>query len=294
MILGAGGQLAYDLQHVMADMDLVPLRHAELDICDYELVRRVLGELKPEVVINTAAFVRVDDCEDEMERAFQVNTFAVRHLAQVCSDLDCMLVHISSDYVFGGEKLAPYTEHDITLPKNVYGVSKLAGEMFVRAIAPRHIIVRSSGLYGISGSSGKDSNFVETMLSHAKNGKSIRVVNDQVLSPTFTLDLAIKIAELLELEVHGVFHITNGESCSWFDFATRIFLLQNIAANVSAISSDEFPGEAQRPAYSVLANDELKRQNLEVLRPWHEALQEYLEARSESKPYLVDASQAKE
>ncbi|MEM1867999.1 MAG: dTDP-4-dehydrorhamnose reductase [Thermosphaera sp.] len=276
-MIGANGQLGTDLVKVLNNWDLVPLTHAELDICDFVRARKVLTELRPDVVINTAAFNRVDDAEAQPEKAFWVNTYAVRNLAQVCADLDCTLMHISTDYVFGGEKRTPYTEDDPPNPLNVYGVSKLAGEYFVRNICPKHFIVRTSGLYGVAGSSGKGGNFVETMVRLAKEGKPIRVVTDQVLTPTYTKDLAQKIKELLTTEAYGLYHITNSGQCSWYEFARRIFELLGIKPDFGPTTSAEFRAKARRPAYSVLAHERLKELGLDDLRPWPEALKAYLE-----------------
>lgn len=276
VILGAGGQLAYDLQRAMADWDLVPLRHADADICDYPQVRQVLAELEPQIVINTAAFVRVDDCEDQVEKAFQVNTYAVRHLAQVCSELDCVLVHISTDYVFGGEKRYPYTEDDPPNPLNVYGVSKLAGEYFVRNLCPKHFVVRSSGLYGVAGSSGKGGNFVETMIRMARRGKSIRVVDDQVLAPTYTKDLAEKMKELVQTDAYGLYHITNKGQCSWFEFTVKVFELSGLEPNLAPTTTADSGAKARRPAYSVLRNAAIERVGAHKMRSWPDALIAYL------------------
>jgi len=277
VVIGANGQLGTDLVKVLNNWDLVPLTHADLDICDFVRTRKVLTELKPDIVINTAAFNRVDDAEDQPEKAFWVNTYAVRNLAQVCADLDCTLMHISTDYVFGGEKRTPYTEDDPPNPLNVYGVSKLAGEYFARNICSKHFIVRTSGLYGVAGSSGKGGNFVETMVRLAREGKPIRVVTDQVLTPTYTKDLAQKIKELLTTEAYGLYHITNSGQCSWYEFASKIFELLGMKPDFGPTTSAEFGAKARRPAYSVLAHKRLKELGLDDLRPWPEALKAYLE-----------------
>lgn len=277
VILGAGGQLAFDLVRVMADWDLVPLRHEDLDTCDYPRVREVLRGIRPDAVINTAAFVRVDDCEDQVERAFQVNAFAVRNLAQVCADLDCVLMHISSDYVFGGEKRTPYTEEDLPNPVNVYGSSKLAGEYFVRNICPKHFVARTSGLYGVAGSSGKGGNFVETMIRMAKEGNPIRVVNDQVLSPTYSRDLAEELNGLLATTDYGLYHVTNNGACSWYGFAAKIFELVGLRPDLAQITTQAYASSALRPAYSALAHSKPLIPATSHMRPWENALSAYLQ-----------------
>lgn len=278
VVIGANGQLGTDLVKALREWDLVPLTHSDLDICDFVHTRKVLEDVKPGIVINTAAFNRVDDAEEQPEKAFWVNAYAVRNLAMICADLDCTLMHISTDYVFGGEKRTPYTEEDPPNPLNVYGVSKLAGEYFVRNICPKHFIIRTSGLYGVAGSSGKGGNFVETMIRLAKEGKPIRVVTDQVLTPTYTKDLAEKLKELLQTGAsYGVYHITNSGQCSWYEFAGKIFELLGLKPDFGPTTSAEFGAKARRPAYSVLAHNKLKGLGLDDLRPWPEALKAYLQ-----------------
>ena len=183
VVIGANGQLGNDLVKIISGWDIVGLTHSDLDIRDLVRARAVLCQLKPDAVINTAAFNRVDDCEDDPDKAFSANAYGARNLARVCADSDCALMHISTDYVFGGEQVSPYTEDDAPNPLSVYGVSKLAGEYFVRNICPKHFIVRTSGLYGLAGSSGKGGNFVETMIRLAGAGNPIRVVEIRYLTP---------------------------------------------------------------------------------------------------------------
>jgi dTDP-4-dehydrorhamnose reductase len=277
VIIGASGQLGTDLVKVMQDWHVIPLTHADLDICDFVYTRKVLENAKPDIVINTAAFNRVDDCEEEVSKAFLVNAFAVRNLAQICADLDCVLVHISTNYVFDGQKREPYTEDDPPNPLSVYGTSKLTGEYFARNICPKHFVIRTSGLYGVAGSRAKGGNFVETMIRLAQEGRPIRVVNDQVLTPTYTKDLAGKIKELVQTEAYGLYHITNSGECSWYEFAAKIFELLGLKPDFGPITSVEYGARARRPAYSVLAHKALLRLGLADLRPWPEALGAYLE-----------------
>ncbi len=277
VVLGAGSQLANDILRTTADWSFLPFTHAEVDICDFAHVRKRLGEVEADAVINTAAFHRVDECEDEPEKAFWVNSYAVRNLAQSCEDLGCTLVHFSTDYVFGGEKRLPYTEDDPPHPLNVYGVSKLAGEYFVESICSRHFVVRSSGLYGTLGSRGKGGTFVETMIRLAREGTPIRVVNDQVMAPTYTKDLAQKIIQLMQTRAYGLYHITNSGGCSWYEFAKKIFELTGLNPNLVSTTTAAYGAKARRPAYSVLAHKRLKEVTLNDLRPWSEALEAYLQ-----------------
>jgi len=278
-VIGASGQLGTDLVGVLADWDLMPLTHADLDIRDFVYTRKVLEDAKPDIVINSAAFNRVDDCEEEVSKAFWVNAFAVRNLAQVCADVDCALVHISTDYIFDGRKGTPYTEDDLPNPVSVYGMSKLAGECFVRSICPKHFVVRTSGLYGIAGSRAKGGNFVETMIRLPEKGQPIHVVNDQVLTPTYTKDLAEKLKELLQTKAYGLYHITNSGECSWYEFAQAIFDVLSVNADLKPITSAVYGAKARRPAYSVLANARLEALHLAPLGAWREALEAYLSDR---------------
>jgi len=188
-----------------------------------------------------------------------------------------VLVHISTNYVFDGQKREPYTEDDPPNPLSVYGASKLTGEYFARNICPKHFVIRTSGLYGVAGSRAKGGNFVETMIRLAKERKPIRVVTDQVLTPTYTRDLAEKIKELLQTEAYGLYHITNSGQCSWYEFAAKIFELLGGKPDFGPTTSAEFGAKAKRPAYSVLAHERLKQLGLDDLRLWPEALEAYLE-----------------
>jgi dTDP-4-dehydrorhamnose reductase len=277
VVIGANGQLGTDLMRVLSDWNPIPFTHSDLDICDFNRAHEMLTSARPEIVINTAAFNRVDDCEEEVSKAFSVNTFAARNVARVCAELDTTLMHISTDYVFGGEKRTPYTEEDMPNPLSAYGVSKLAGEHFVRAICPKHFVVRTSGLYGVAGSSGKGGNFVETMIRLAKAGRPIRVVNDQVLTPTYTRDLADKIAELLQATAYGLYHITNCGQCSWYEFAQSIFELTELEPVIESTTSAALGASTHRPAYSVLACSKLEQFGFGHLRSWVQALESYLE-----------------
>ena len=279
LITGANGQLGSDLCRVLKQVEVIPLTHVEIEIADMDSVRSAFHKYKPEVIINTAAYVRVDDCETEQGKAFKINALGARNVAVVAQELGAKLVHISTDYVFGGEKeprTIPYTEFDTPIPPNVYGRSKLAGENFVRHLCPRHFIIRSSGLFGVAGASGKGGNFVETMLRLAKERDELRVVNDQVFSPTYTRDLAEKIAQLIETGYYGIFHITNKGSCSWYEFAREILRLAGLKTPVIPITSDRYPQIARRPRYSVLDNYHLRLLGIDDMRPWQEALKNYM------------------
>ena len=276
MILGAGGQLGSELVNILQDDTLIPLTHMDIEMTDEQQVNSILSSNMPDVVINTAAYHRVDNCEDNVELSFAVNSYAVRTIARICNDLGITFVHFSTDYVFGGEKKTPYVEDDCPNPHSVYAVSKLAGELFVRNICSRYYLIRTCGLYGAKGVSGKGGNFIETMIRLANGKKPLNVVSDQIVTPTYAKELAAKVSQLIRTEEYGSYHITNNGGCSWYEFARTIFKLTGIDADISPISSSEFGAKARRPAYSVLENRNLKLLGLDDMMQWHDALKEYL------------------
>lgn len=282
LVTGAGGQLAHDLLPLLAGQySVVPLTHADIELRDHAAVCARLAAEQPDVVINTAAYHRVDDCETQVEAAFAVNAFAVLNLARWCSAHSVTLVHMSTDYVFAGDVNTPRSEQDPPGPRSVYGVSKLAGEQLIQQTCARHFIIRTCGLYGHAGSSGKGGNFVETMLRLGAAGKPIRVVADQVCTPTATADLATKIVQLIGTAAFGLYHITSAGACSWFEFAHAIMQLSGVQAEVSPTTSAEFGAAARRPAYSVLRHDRLATLGLDDLPPWRDALARYLRERDQ-------------
>jgi len=283
-LIGSNGQLGSDIARLWPSSalgargdELVGLTHADIDVTDADLVRSVLSGIQPSLVINTAAFHRVDDCEKEALQAFQVNGIAVKNVAEVCRDIGAALAHFSTDYVFDGEATAPYDEDDIARPISAYGVSKLAGENFLRYVLPNdHILVRTAGLYGIAGASGKGGNFVETMLRYQREGRPIRVVQDQISTPTYTVDLADAFLQVIARHGRGTFHITNAGECSWYEVAKALFGLLELNADLKPTTALEFGARALRPAYSVLANRRLQELVIAQPRFWREALEDYL------------------
>lgn len=290
-LIGSNGQLGSDITRIWQTMELgkrgdelIGLVHAEFDVMDETQVRSILGGIQPGLVINTAAFHRVDDCENSPLKALEVNGLGVKYLAEACREVGAVLMHFSTDYVFGGDTTRPYTETDAALPISAYGVSKVAGEQYLRYLMPEdHILIRSSGLYGVAGASGKGGNFVETMLRFAREGRPIRVVEDQVSTPTYTLDLAAKVIEIAAAGGRGTFHVTNSGQCSWYEFANEIFAQADVQPDLQPISSAEYGAAALRPAYSVLENARLKEIGLQQPRPWQEALAAYLIAKGHRK-----------
>jgi dTDP-4-dehydrorhamnose reductase len=284
VVLGASGQLGRDLCPRLRG-EVVPLSRSEIDLDRPDTISPQLGALQPAVVVNCAAYNFVDRAEAEPDAAFRANAWGVRELARACRDLGCRLVHLSTDYVFGldADRRTPLTADDLPGPVSVYGLSKLAGEYLVRSICPRHLVVRTCGLYGVWGSGGKGGNFVETMLRVAGQGKPLRVVNDQRCTPTYTADLAEAIAALIEREAEGLYHVTSAGDCTWYELAAEVFRQTGVKADLTPITSSEFGAAACRPAYSVLATDKLTRFGISCPRHWSDALAAYLRERTGRK-----------
>lgn len=278
-LIGADGQLGSDLFRTLGDERLSPLYYPAFDITRSDECRAVLREIRPDVVMNTAAFHRVDECEDRVEEAFRVNAFAVRDLARTCRDLEATLVHFSTDYVFDGRSSKPYVEEDPPQPLSAYGMSKLAGEYFVRAVCEKYYLVRTCGLYGLAGCLGKGRNFVEAMLHLAQDGRPLRVVNDQWVTPTSSEELATRLAELIRTDSYGLYHMTNEGRCTWFEFASAIFELIGRPVEITAVDTAAFGAKARRPAFSVLENKRAKSIGLTDFSEWREALKAYLRKR---------------
>jgi dTDP-4-dehydrorhamnose reductase len=277
VIIGAAGQLGHDLCERLGAR-AVGLTHREVELCNRESLTRALSPLRPRVVINTAAFNFVDDAETRASEAFAVNALGVRELSLVCRDLDCALVHFSTDYVFGLDagRRERYSEDDLPGPINVYGTSKLSGECFVRSLCPKHFVVRTCGLYGHHGSGGKGRNFVNTMLRLAREGRPVRVVADQVCTPTATADLADATLRLIKTDAFGLYHWTNSGQSSWHEFACEIFRLAGLTVDCTPITTAEFGSRAARPAYTALDACRWQALGLPTPRPWQDALREFL------------------
>jgi dTDP-4-dehydrorhamnose reductase len=279
-LLGGRGQLGTDLYPALAGHEVVAFGHDDFDIRDTARARERLTACHPDVILNTTAFHKVEQCEEDPDTSFAVNATAPQRLAKLAQELGAQFVHLSTDYVYGGNGVRRLTETVPPAPVQVYGATKAAGEWLIQLAHPSGLIVRSSGLFGIAGASGKGGNFIQTVIRLAREKGQMRIVNDQYLSPTYTADLAIAIVQLIEHRVTGIVHVTNSESCSWYEFARQVVATAGLNATVSPISTVEFGAQVRRPAYSVLDNERWRTLGLEPLRSWQEALRAYLEAES--------------
>jgi dTDP-4-dehydrorhamnose reductase len=257
-----------------------PLTHAEIELASLDSVSRCLNEVRPGLVVNTAAMHNVERCEQEPERAFAVNAVGCRNLALIVRDLGAVLMHVSTDYVFDGSKGSPYEEQDAPRPLSVYGNSKLSGEHFVRATAEKHFVLRTSALYGARPCRAKGGlNFIELMLKLAKERGEVKVVADEFVSPTATAELAQQMVVLSRSDAYGLYHATAEGSCSWYEFARQIFEFTQTKVSLKAAGPNDFPSKVPRPRYSVLENRSLKILAVNQFGPWQRGLQKYLEQR---------------
>jgi dTDP-4-dehydrorhamnose reductase len=273
LITGSNGMLGHDLREVLKDNhDLVLTTSKTLDITDKKQVMDFIGDSKPDIVINSAAYTDVDGCEENRDLAYAVNGEGVRNLALACREVDCALLHISTDYVFDGTARDPIAEDGEIGPISVYGKSKLEGEKAILEILDKYFIVRTAWLYGINGK-----NFPKTMLELAENHSEITVVYDEVGTPTYTPDLAYGISQLIETDKYGIYHLTNSGYCSWCEFSRLIFEIAEKDVKVIPVTASEFARPAPRPSYSVLENKNWIDNGFKPLRDYKEAIREYIE-----------------
>ena len=271
LVAGFNGQLGKEItkqfqeKHKLIHQDL-----PALDITNYQSVEELISDTCPALVINAAAYTNVEKAEDDAERAFLVNALGAQNLALVCRKSHIKLVHISTDYVFDGKTNGEYEEFDAPNPLSVYGKSKLWGERLVEQVGGEYFILRTSWLYG------DGQNFVRTMLKLAEQRDHLTVVADQYGTPTYTKDLVWVIERLVQTEFYGLYHASNQGSCTWCDFARKIFELAGKSVSVDPVSTEEYPVKAKRPQRSVLANKMLRLRGMDVMRIWEDALQDYI------------------
>ncbi|WBW98660.1 dTDP-4-dehydrorhamnose reductase [Oceanirhabdus sp. W0125-5] len=285
LITGSNGQLGSQLLNIIkrgkSELGEIDIAYKtaeikgvdveELDITDLYQIKKIIHEYKPNIVINPAAYTNVDECEDNQELAFKVNSLGTKNLARVCEEVGAKLVHISTDYVFEGNGQVPYREYDVPHPVSVYGKTKWLGEEYIKQFCNKYFIVRTSWLYGYNGK-----NFVKTIMKYAKEKGHLNVVNDQRGNPTNAEDLAHHILKIALTEDYGVYHCTGEGECTWYDFAYKIVEYAGIECTVSPVTSDEFKQKAKRPSYSSLDNMMLRCGVGNEMREWTEALKEFI------------------
>jgi len=273
IVTGANGQLGQDVvllfqQHFE---EVVGLGRNELDITQLDQCLQIVEEHHPDIIIHSAAYTAVDLAESEEDQAYKVNAVGTRNLAIAAEQVGAKICYISTDYVFDGYGTKPYKEYDNTNPTGVYGKSKRAGEILVQSLSTKYFIVRTSWVYGLHGN-----NFVKTMLKLAQDRDQLKVVHDQIGSPTFTEDLAAFLLQLVVTEKYGIYHASNSGTCSWCDFAKAIFEQSKLSVQVIPCTTDEFPRPAPRPKYSVMDHLSIRTNGFEDLRPWRDALKDFL------------------
>jgi len=275
LVTGAQGQLGTDMMICLEGQpdkyEVFGYGRKALDITDISQVSKIFKQIKPEIVIHTAAYTQVDQAETDWDRAYAINALGTNNLVVEAEKVDAKFVYISTDYVFDGRKGTPYYESDRTNPQSVYGRTKRAGEEFVLATSSKYFIVRTSWVYGKYGV-----NFVQAMISLGNSGKPLKVVDDQFGSPTYTVDLARFLEQIIGTECYGIYHATNSGSCSWYEFAKRIFEMAGMHVQLSPCTTADFPRPAPRPAYSVLEHRKIQLEEFKDLRPWQEGLKDFL------------------
>jgi dTDP-4-dehydrorhamnose reductase len=281
LITGASGQLGKKLIEVLSPKyELILTNSATMDIVKLDMVKAVVSENKPDYIINAAAYTKVDKAEEEIALCREINSFGTKNIATVAREFGIKLICISTDFVFSGDKKTPYQETDAANPLSVYGLTKFEGENFVREICPEHYIIRTSWLFGELPAGHEGGNFVETMLKLAGLKEEIKVVNDQIGSPTYTGDLALAIDRIIiKNPEYGIYHFSGSGECSWYDFACEIFAQTNTTTKLIPIKSDEYPRAARRPAYSYLDKTKIENALGIKVSPWQEMLAEYLSKR---------------
>ncbi len=279
-VIGSSGQLGNDLTELFKDLEVTGLTHADILVEDLASVERALDRAQADLVINTAAYHHVANCETHQREALLINALGVHNVAQACARRKTVFATVSTDYVFDGTKGAPYSERDEPHPVSVYGVSKLAGEMLAASAAPEHYIFRTSGLFGKLGSKSKGYTFIDKILRHARDGAHISVVNDLIFSPSYTKHVAKAMRAIVERAPFGIYHVTNTGSCTWHDFAVEAIAAAGLKADVADMRSTDWNDGVRRPPNSSLGHDAMLAAGLDDLLPWQDAVGEYLKERS--------------
>lgn len=275
LVTGVKGQLGYDVVRELQSRghEAIGVDIEEMDITDETAVSRVMEETAPEAVIHCSAFTAVDRAEEERELCYKVNVEGTENIAKMCQKLGCKMLYLSTDYIFSGEGQRPWEPEDTPSPLNAYGQSKYQGEVALRQYVDKYFIVRISWVFGINGN-----NFIKTMLRLGKENGAVKVVDDQIGSPTYTFDLAKLLVDMIETEQYGAYHATNEGICSWYEFAKEIFQEANMKeVTVTPVSSEEFPVKAKRPKNSRMSKEKLVQNGFSLLPSWQDAVKRYIE-----------------
>ena len=275
LVTGVKGQLGYDVVNELEkrDIEAVGVDIDEMDITDAESVNKVIKEANPDAVIHCAAYTAVDAAEDNVEICRKVNRDGTQNIANVCKELDCKMIYISTDYVFDGQGTRPWEPDDKQTPLNVYGQTKYEGELAVSNTLDKYFIVRIAWVVGVHGK-----NFIKTMLNLSKTRTEVNVVNDQFGSPTYTYDLARLLVDMVLTDRYGFYHATNEGIISWYEFAVAIFKAAGIDMKVNPVSSAEYPAKAKRPSNSRMSKEKLSENGFKRLPSWQDALERYIKA----------------
>ncbi len=273
LVTGATGQLGHDVAEELAKRghESIGVGSADMDITSEEQVRKIFDRVRPEAVVHCAAYTAVDRAEDEPELCRRINAEGTRRIARFCREYGCKLLYISTEYVFEGEGERPWEPDDTPNPLNVYGQSKYEGEQAVQEYLDKYFIVRISWVFGLHGG-----NFVRTMLRLGRERGAVKVVDDQIGSPTYTRDLSILLADMAESEKYGIYHASNEGFCSWYEFAAEIFRKAGLRVDVTPVDSGSFPTKARRPHNSRMNKDKIVKNGFNKLPPWQDALERYL------------------
>ena len=272
LVTGAKGQLGWDVAKRLApDHDVVRFDVEQMDLATPSLIGGILSKVEPDLIVHCGAFTAVDKAEEEKDLCHRINAEATRAIAAHAVESDTRMIYISTDYVFDGTKLEPYEIDDQTHPINFYGQTKLEGELAVKELMKKYQIIRTSWVFGVNGS-----NFVKTMVRLGKEREVVRVVSDQVGSPSYTVDLANLIAEMVRSDRYGTFHATNEGYCSWHQFATEIFRKKGLKAKIESVATEDYPSKALRPKNSRLSKSSLDEARFHRLPSWQDALERYL------------------
>ena len=273
LVTGVKGQLGYDVVKALESRGHQPVGvdHEEMDLMNNNMIQNFIMNLKPEAIIHCAAYTAVDQAEEEVEICYQINAEAVKVIAECAKTLDIPMIYISTDYVFDGTKASEYVETDIPNPINVYGASKLKGEQYVQQLLEKFYIVRISWVFGINGN-----NFIKTMQRLGNEQDQLNIIHDQVGSPTYTAHLAPLLVDMIETDQYGIYHATNEEYCSWYEFADEIFKQSQLDVTLHPITTDQYKTKAKRPLNSKMSKQKLSDYGFHRLPTWQEALKNYL------------------